>query len=442
MAIEPAINCPIDCGVAITSEFARQFTKQTVAKRTADLDFFVEYKQLSSGSSESVLLGDINYTRNTYPTSATNIRAIIEYLPEKFSSVDSIKSGDVSILADPVPEDPLLLEYQADGTTSVEVTFNTNEKIRKSVTTFTLAESVTQDIFQNFESGSLGRHIYDQIRQYADGSTSAPNHYPIYSTFDFSSNNYVKNAGHWASGLDFSGLMVNKSGSAGVTNVSAITPHHAIGVSHYPPEVGDILYFCDSNNQTVSRTVQSRQFVSNQDCVVVKFNEALPNTVKKYKTLPSSFLDYFPINKNAYSVFGVESSYRGSSMPIIVCSHYRWDAEWPLQRSNRYAYIYQTTLFFTGLNSETVAFVPAWSDPNNFPDYNGVLSGIRGGDSGSPCFFVINNDLVLVHCHTSGGGGAMLPSFLSSIQSVIDSLGPSGQTFETVDLSGFTNFSS
>jgi hypothetical protein len=442
MALAPSVNHPINCGLATTTPFARQFTKQTVANRTADMELATEYKQISSGTSNNVLLGDINYTRNTYPTSATNIRVSVNYRPEKFATIDSVESGNTAILSNPESENPLLLEYQSNGTTQITVTLNTNEKITKSVTTSTVSESSINDVFQSFETGSLGRHIYDQIREYANESTSPPNHYPLYSTFNYSSNVYAKNTGHWASDLDFSGLIVNKIGSGGVTNVSAITPYHAIGVSHYSPEIGDVVYFCDSNNQTVSRTVSGRVFIPNIDCSVVRFSEALPNTVKKYKTLPSNFLNYFPVNKNFYSVSGVALSRRGTSMPIIVCSHYRWDSEWPLERPNRYAYIYQTTSFNTGVFQETIAFVPAWSFPNNFPNYNGEPSGIRGGDSGSPCFFVINNDLVLVHCHSSGGGGAMHPSFLGSIQSAIDALGPSGQTYETINLSGFTDFSS
>lgn len=441
MAIQPSVNHPIDCGLAIASTFTRQFAKQQVSDRTADLDLFLEYIQISSGSSSLVTLGDINYTRNIYPTSATNVRVLVDYLPEKFASLDSITSGNTEILANPTT-DPYLFEYESTGTTTITARFNTNERATRSVTTATLAVSATQDVFQNFLSGSLGRHIYDQIRQYADGSTSPPNHYPLYSTFDFSGNNYVKNAGHWADGLDFSGLMVNKVGSGGVTNVAAITPHHAIGVGHYPPLEGDTLYFCDSNNQTVSRTVQNRSFIGIADCVVVRFTEALPSTVKKYKTLPSTFKNYLPINRSFFSTAGATISYRGAYLPIIVTSHYRWDADWPLQRPNRYAYVYQTSLMMDGLNTTTVAFTPASAEPNNFSNYDGQPSGIRGGDSGSPCFFVINNDLVLVHSHTSGGGGSLIPSFISEIQSAINALGPSGQTYETVDLSGFTDFSS
>jgi hypothetical protein len=79
---------------------------------------------------------------------------------------------------------------------------------------------------------------------------------------------------------------------------------------------------------------------------------------------------------------------------------------------------------------------------NNFPNYNGVPSGIRGGDSGGPCFFIINGELALGHCFLGGNGGPFHPSFLSQIQAALDTLGPGGQTYQTVDLSEFTNFAS
>lgn len=440
MALEPSVNHPINCGLATTPTFARQFAKQSVANRTADLDLFFEYYPITSGSSSPATLGDVNYTRNAYPTSATNIRVVVNYLPEKFGAIDSLESENIGVLANPTT-DPFLFEYESTGSTSITATFETNEKITKGATTSTLAESATQDVFQNFLTGSLGRHIYDQVREYADESTSAPAHYPLYSEFNQATNVYTKNTGHWTHPLDFSGLMVNKTGSGGVTNVTAITPYHAIGVSHYAPEEGDVLYFCDSNNQTVSRTVQTRAFISGIDCCVVRFSEPLPSTVKKYKTLPSDFANFLPINRNFYNILGITNSRRMAYLPIVVCSHYQWDVNWPLQRSNRYAYIYETEFLVEGVET-SIRFRPANAEPNNFPNYNGQPSGIRGGDSGSPCFYIINDELVLVHCHSSGSGGPFHPNFLSSIQSTINSLGPSGQVYETVDLSGFTDFSS
>jgi hypothetical protein len=439
--MEDSRNHPIDCGLATTSNFSRSFAKQTIANRTLDINLVVEYKELQSGSSSSVAVGDINYTRVVYPVSGTNYRVQPQYLPEKFSPIKSLTSSNESVITQS-PSDPLLFEYQSSGTSLITTELFNGEKSIKSATTSTTTSS-TQDNFINFQNGSLGKHIFDGIRNYADNSTLPPNHYPIYSTFNQLNNIYVKNTNNWASGLDFSGLMVNKNGSAGVTMVTAITPHHAIGAAHYAPQVGDIIYFCNNTNQTIQRTISDVEFLATGlDCCIVKFTEALPESVKKYKTLPQNYRNYLPLNKNYYSGSTVTLSRRGSYLPMIITSHYRWDSSWPLQRSNRYAYVAQTDFIADAVNFDSIAFIPAFSEPNNFPDYNGQPSGIRGGDSGGPCFFVINNDLVLVHCHFSGGGGPFHPSFLSSIQAKIDELGPSGQTYQTVDLSSFTDFSS
>jgi len=242
--------------------------------------------------------------------------------------------------------------------------------------------------------------------------------------------------------LDFSGLMVSKSGSGGVTMVTAITPHHAIGVSHYAPQSGDIIYFCDSNNQTIARSVQSVALFAGVDCCLVRFTEALPSTVKKYKTLPANYKDYLPINRNFSPINNAPQAFRGSYMPMVICSHYRWDSAWPLQRSNRFAYIYQTSRLLEDEAYDVITYLPAANEPNAFPNYDGQPSGIQGGDSGGPCFFVINGDLILINSHFASTAGVVYPSFISTIQSKIDELGPSGQTFQTVDLSGFTDFSS
>lgn len=439
MAISPAINGPIDCGLATTSPFSRQFAKQTISNRTADLVFITENKEIESGSTSSITVGDINYTRTTFPTSGTNVRVLVDYKPEKFGSVSLLSSSDNSVL-EKSTTDPLLFEYRSTGAASITARFNTNEQTTKLATTSTTTET-TRDDFVSFQSDSVGEHVFDQIRQYADSSTSPPNHYPIYSTFDFNNNVFVRNIGHWAYPLDFSGLMVNKSGSGGVTMVTAITPYHAVGVSHYHPEVGDNIVFCDSNNQTVTRQVVSGGGPAvGRDYWMVKFDQPLPSSVKKYKLLPSNYSDFFPLNRTLQVGLSSPQAFRFGYSPIIVCSHYRWDAEWALQRPNRYAYIYEA---YDSYSEEAfLRYSPAQTAPNNFQNYNGNPSNIRGGDSGGPCFMIINNDLVLVALHTTSSSGTFVSDLLDETQDFIDELGPSGQTIQTVDLSGFTDFSS
>jgi hypothetical protein len=159
----------------------------------------------------------------------------------------------------------------------------------------------------------------------------------------------------------------------------------------------------------------------------VRFSQALPSTVKTYKTLPANWQDYAPIANSAGD--------RTFRWPILITSHYRWDADWPLQRSNRFAYISE-------IYHNRGTFILFRRSSPDFADYNGSPSGIRGGDSGGPCFFIINGELVLVHCFFGANGGPFQPAYLAQIQTAIDSLGPGGQTYETADLSGFTNFAS
>jgi len=393
--------------------------------------------EIAEGTVTNQTVGDSNYQTTTFPTSATNFEVFVNFLPEKFGAITSLSSSDPSVLQQSA-SNPFLFEYQSSGRAAITVRFNTNEQAAKKAIATTFENPTIENEFISFVEGSLSRHIFDQIRNYADGSTASPSHYPLYSTFNNITNQYVKNTGSWANQLDWTGVSVNKTNDGGGSGnmVAAITPYHAIGVRHFLPAANDVFYFCDSNNQTVARTASSVGFLQGPnneyvDCCIVAFSEPLPSTVKKYKTLPSTFDNYFPNNINNKSI---------DLLPFVVTSHYRWDAGWPLQRFGRFAYVYQTDGKRDGTIVKNINYNPAINEPNNFTDYSGVPSGIRAGDSGGPCFFIINGELVLVCGHRSSNSGPIHASFLSLIQSKIDELGPSGQTYETVDLSAFTNF--
>lgn len=428
--MQAARNNPINCGTA-TSEFARTNPKLPIAQRSADLVLSTEYKILAPETSSAVTVGDINYTRTTTSTVGTSARALLQYLPQKFAAVSSLTSSNPAVLS--LSEtDPWLFVYQASGTVSITAELTTGELVSAPFTATTSA-SVTEDTFASFASGSLGQHVFNQATALANNSTSPLLHYSLYSTYNTTINTYVKSQTSWAASLDFSGMMVNKVGSPGVTRVTAITPHHAIGASHYGPEVGDVIYFCDQNNQTVARTVSARADLGGTtDCCIVRFSEALPETVAKYRTLPSTWQNYAPINQSS------PTTTRASKWPIVLTSHYRWDAEWPAQRFGRFAYLAQVRLLAQDESVNRIYFSPT----AEFTNYTGEESGIRGGDSGGPCFFIINGELVLVHCFSASNGGPFHPSFLSQINASLDTLGPGGQTYQTVDLSAFTNFAS
>lgn len=442
--MQAARNHPINCGTA-TTEFARTFAKQSIADRSINLLLAPSPNVLRQGTVSNITL---DY-RNLRRTIGSIVRSDIVLRPEfitgaNYSELRSF-SSDQAVAAP--TDNPYLFEYQSSGSVTITAELANGERATRYFQTSSSEEPSWDDLL-SFTDGSLAKHVTDQILQRADGSTSYPGHLHIYSTFDGSSQSFVKNTGCWAADLDFSGVSVHRQGAGAAGNVTAISPFHALTAAHYAPNVGDIYYFCDSNNTVVSRTVHSRAFVSEQgflsrDTAVVRFTQPLPASVAKYKTFPSNWADYAPSVTNGGLLW----------CPTVSMSHYNWDPDWTLQRSNRYAYIYITGgvagpippnrarnfVTFHGIASSNVLLLQALP---KYSEYSGFPSGIRGGDSGMPSFFVINGQLVLMAHWTGPFVGRFQPDFLSSINAALDALGPGDQTYQTVDLSQFTNFAS
>jgi hypothetical protein len=404
-------------------------------------------------STETV--GDVVWSKETFAVSVADCDVSIVGRGYPYE-VNSVKSSNTNILADPSLEDPFKLQYQSNGTVSVEVELSNGERHADAFRTYTQSQSPIYT-FQNHISGTLSKHILDQFFSIADGSTSSPSHYQVYSTFDSVNNVFVKNSGFWASALNFSGVSVNKQGSGGVTSVVMLTPRHAIGAAHYAPPadpnggplVGDKIYFCDESNNTIERTVTAVQNTS-ADARIVKFNSDVPTSVKKYKLFPANWKNYLPQDfyPNFHPISNIQFAGSAAVVPFIAMSHYRWDENWPLQRSNRYAYIYSGSIpwsiFSDGTtNKAYVSGSPSLTSFDGaFADYNGEPSGIRGGDSGLPCFYIVNGDLIFAMKHLYPAAGPFLSEYLTDIQNTINSVGSEGYSLQFADISSFTDFSS
>jgi hypothetical protein len=456
MAIQPSVNHPIDCGLATTSIFARQFAKQLVSEKSVDIFALPSMRGVDSPTGVTTeIIGDINYEKETFATSVSDCDVSVSG-PTLPLYVKSIKSLNSNILSNPTTQNPLKLTYQSTGSTGIELELSNGERSAIGFTTYAQVPSPVY-VFQNHLNGSLAKHIYSQVSSIADGTTSSPSHYQIYSTFDQTNNVFVKNSGFWGSELDFSGVSVNKAGSGGITGVVMVTPRHAIGAAHYAPPadpnggplVGDKIYFCDSNNNTIERTVVATQNAVTADSRIVKFDSDVPASVKKYKLPPSNWRSYLPRDFPITSGFTLSFYYASRNVPMVVMSHYRWDDSWPLQRSNRYAYIYSSFIQWAVTPSGDVLPASLVGGPasssyfgGQFNDYNGQPSGIQGGDSGFPCFYVVNGDLIFCMKHLSPAAGSFLGDALTAIQNAIDFVGSEGYSLQSPDLSGFTDFSS
>lgn len=313
-----------------------------------------------------------------------------------------------------------------------------------------LPPNITPGVLPDYLTGegTLGKVLYNEVASRADGSTSYPGHTRIYSTFNQPTSGYELNASGWMAGVDFGGLSVYKKNSIDGNMTTAITPWHTVGAAHYPLSTGAIVEFYDaSGDNVIARTIEESFKGANSaidDVIVYRLDEALPDSIKKYKLFPSDFSDYFPnvlVNGNTYQM---------KYLPIITCSHFRWQnpPDWPSSfgQPNRYAYFSEINVYsdLQGDIIDKITHLPARTAPNIYPEYNGGsgYDPIQGGDSGGPVFSLFSGDLILLGSHDYANQAPVLNTVSGGLQSYIDQIQPTGgeppQYYETVNLSGFT----
>lgn len=445
-------NHPIDCGFVTTETFPLSWEKQDISSRSFDLQAIQQPRILTNGTTSQVQVGDTNYLRNIAPVSVNDYSILPIFRDEKTGSIDFISSNNPAI-ANNSNEKDNLMSHISVGTVGITVGLSSGEKAGIGITT-SESSGDTVDEFSSFATGSLIKNADDKILELKLGSTQAPEHYAAYSIYNISSGSFQRNENFWLNDYNFSGVCVETAGS-NTRMCVAITPWHALAINHFSfhPQVGETVKFCTQSNETISRTVDSFLRVGSLDCVVVKFTTALPESVKKYKMLPLASGNYLPTNKNIYRSTDIFRKQRARLFPIIVCSHYLSESSYTLTRNNRFFYLHraetivfeENDIYDLGYESSPLALNSRFMQHSSFSSdsgYSGYGTNIIGGDSGGPIFSIVNNDLVLLASNIGTNYALNLCKYLTEIQNTINTLGPSGQTIQTIDLSGFTNFSS
>jgi hypothetical protein len=454
--VDDSLNHPIDCGLATTGQFARQFTKQTIAQRSADLSYERVSRVTDPVSPTSTQYGDLNVIRYDEGQSVSDYRVAVSPLETKTAFVKSAQSSNPAALINS-DANKLFFSFVGNGETVITTELTNGEQYAQLLK----AETYTQyqyDAFQSFVDGTLIKAINDSTVALLNNSTAPLGHYPYYSTYNVSTATYARNPQCWIGGLDLSGLCVATAG--GNTRMCAmVAPQFAVGIRHafFHPKVGESVVFCTPQNETITRIVESVSYLFSdppqnlfyRDFSLIKFTQPVPDSITKYKLFPSNAEDYFPLNWTYNRIVNanlppVAESYSMRYCPVVGVSHYRWDTEYQLQRSNRFAYLAEVVI--GNLGEATPTFISEQSisfDPHpSYPNYNGKSSWFRGGDSGGPVFAVLNGDLILLGSLISEHWIKHVGSFVDQIQAKIDEVGPADQTVQTVNLSAFTNFAS
>jgi len=196
-------------------------------------------------------------------------------------------------------------------------------------------------------------------------------------------------------GARFNGILV--------TPDILLQAHHTWAGSGFAPQT---IYFVDTNNETVARTVSGHQSVTGTDIEVVRLTKEVPATITPALVLAR---DALPLKVAIPALW--TDQYRELYVGIAVLAN------------NDTVLVYQA--------STNTPFNAYWAT-----SHNGVISG----DSGAPYMTIINGRLVAMGTWISGGstrgGGPSFAGQVAAINRAIKALG-STTTLQTVDLSRF-----
>ncbi len=187
---------------------------------------------------------------------------------------------------------------------------------------------------------------------------------------------YTRNPDVWVSDID------------GITSISPwnsqerrrrggtlISPIHIIVSAHAPIRVGQTVRFVDMANNLHERTIVDRLRhpvfnLSSGDINIELLNEPLPPEVEFVKVLPDNYQEYIDINNNL-PVLGLDQQKKATLRNLHSIENGKFSYNIP-------------------------------DSPARLAYYEGLVPG----DSGSPAFFIIQSELILLNVWTRGGAGS------------------------------------
>lgn len=266
-------------------------------------------------------------------------------------------------------------------------------------------------VLDNYVSGSLARHVVDQLTTLIAGKGTANK--PVFSQQDHTNGIYTRNLSCWAATLDLTAVSPWNSLGGATRAGTAITPRHIIQAHHYPLAVGNTIRFVTNANAVVTREVDAIQSITTggADIQIALLDQALPSTISPVSFAPATLYDY---------------------LPSLV--------DWPVPLL---AFDFSENALIVETNPER--YTTAGSNPtaaftrNATGDFVPFTEPIIGGDSGNPIFLVIDGEPVLFSHWTSPTAGPAYHMLLTEIASALTSLG-GGYSLTTASLSAFTDY--
>lgn len=363
-------------------------------------------RTIQDPSSEIVQVGSKLSTITRYRQFATDyqiVRSRERYLSHTNPTYSSSNTSIATV------NNKGLVTHISDGEVRITITVGL-EVHRLDLTLTTLGSSSTTT--NSFVHGSLGRHCSDAIDLRIAGKNKAT-HGNIFSTQDHLASIYVRNPNCWAYGLDLTSISPFNSQVHNRVGGTLITPRHFVFAVHFEILPGNTIRFVTQNNEIVERTVTHTIYHPSYtpyfpDIAIGVLDNDVPSSITFAKVLPSDWERYISPDVKDIPVLALDQEEKA-----LVTELYTMETSVVMT--------YPTKL-------ERLTFFESLID----------------GDSGNPCFLIINGELVILTVWTFGlaGAGTSIAYHQTDMNSMIETLDSSagintGYTVSPIDLSRF-----
>lgn len=422
--MDNAKGIPLSCGsISGANVPTYTFKKPTFGGSKIQLSVQPSTRIASASSSGNVTSYDATFLRSTSAATVTDYNTFITKDDDVQSvSVYSLNSGIIlGTTLNGVASGIVGATYQILNTYLVATAIGTPDCFSAINVDVERVAPSTVDSFISYSGGTLAKNCYDACNDRVVGKNPTASK-PIFSTLNHASSTYVRNTGCWAYDLDLTCISPWNTTGANTMGGTLISPCHIAFANHYRINNGAKIRYVTSNNVTIERTVID-QINAVDDIQIGILDSDVPSSISFAKILPSNWSTYLPnlyrntrynTNSAGLPVMSLDYDKKASIMEL----HYIADnagayVRWPSQNSNFYPF----------------------------------LEMIIGGDSGSPSFLIINNQLVLILTWTSSIAGPFYGGiYITPLNTAMNTLwtrnGRSGGSYTVtpIDLSGFTPF--
>ena len=254
--------------------------------------------------------------------------------------------------------------------------------------------------------GSLASYLETVRADRTEGVTPNTTTRNIYLTRNYAAQTCTLNPDCVLADVDMSAYSILNSwdqtnGKHGGTLVSL---RHMIVANHYPVGVGHTVPFASHTGTVVARNVTASTQVGTTDVRVCLLDSDVPSSITFAKVLPDDWAARLPTSK-------------------IPCFF-----------SNQFKQV------FVGYVTLSSGYWSISSYQNGTQTLEPWYTNVIDGDSGSPAFFIINNEMVLIGpTHYYGPAGSSTASINADVNAVMTSLG-GGYQLTVTDLTSYPSY--